>query len=42
MLMFVIVDEAHDEPQGRFQARPEAIAELRRRAPCLGKSYRGA
>jgi hypothetical protein len=30
--MFVIQDEAHAEPQGRFQTRQEAVAELRRRA----------
>jgi hypothetical protein len=30
--MFVIQDEAHAEPQGRFQTRQQAIAELRRRA----------
>jgi len=31
--MFIIEDEAHAELQeGRFQTRPQAIAELRRRA----------
>jgi hypothetical protein len=30
--MFVIKDEAHAEPQGRFQTRQQAIAELQRRA----------
>jgi hypothetical protein len=30
--MFVIEDEAHAEPQGRFQTREQAIAELQRRA----------
>ena len=30
--MFVIEDEAHAEPQGQFQSRADALAELRRRA----------
>jgi hypothetical protein len=47
MRIFVIEDEAHAERHGRFQTRPQAIAELRRRAaipwdeepnraPCIG------
>jgi hypothetical protein len=30
--MFVIEDEAHDEPQGEFETFQDALAELHRRA----------